>query len=213
MPNPLNILLITADDMNWDAVGAYGSPVADATPNIDRLAAEGMRFDYAHITISVCQPSRSVLLTGRYPHRCGGEGFFTLRFPGIPILPGVLRDAGYRVGVLGKVVHSTPYKKFQWDLSYNVNDLGHGRNPALYKQYAKEFFDDAAALGKPFFLMANSHDPHRPFYGNDDPSWYQPGSDLPWRFTTLSYVRALGRSYARFSSGPERRPPGGVRVL
>jgi N-sulfoglucosamine sulfohydrolase len=81
------------------------------------------------------------------------------------------------VGVLGKVVHSTPYKKFQWDLSYNIHDLGQGRNPALYKQYAKEFFDDAAASGKPFFLMANSHDPHRPFYGNDDPSWYQPGPE------------------------------------
>jgi len=62
---------MTADDMNWDAVGAYGCPVAGTTPNIDRLAAEGIRFNCAHVTIAVCHPSRSALMTGLYPHRNG----------------------------------------------------------------------------------------------------------------------------------------------
>ena len=84
MAVPPNILLITADDMNWDAVGAYGCPVAETTPNLDRLAFEGVRFDHAHVTIAVCQPSRSAMMTGRYPHRSGGEGFFRLRFPDVP---------------------------------------------------------------------------------------------------------------------------------
>ncbi|MBT3292515.1 MAG: sulfatase-like hydrolase/transferase, partial [Victivallales bacterium] len=85
-----NILLITADDMNWDAVGAFGCPVPETTPNLDQLAADGLRFHHAHVTIAVCQPSRSALMTGRYPHRSGGEGFYNLRHPGIPILPDLL---------------------------------------------------------------------------------------------------------------------------
>ncbi len=45
----LNVLFITLDDMNWDSVGVFGGPVGDATPNIDRLASEGMRFEHAHV--------------------------------------------------------------------------------------------------------------------------------------------------------------------
>ena len=82
---PTNLLFITADDLNCSVVGAYGSSVAGTTPNLDRLASEGARFERGHITIAVCQPSRSVMLTGRYPHRCGGEGFHRLRISGIPI--------------------------------------------------------------------------------------------------------------------------------
>jgi N-sulfoglucosamine sulfohydrolase len=173
-----NILLITADDMNWDAVGAYGCPVPGTTPHIDRLAAGGMRFEHAHVSIAVCQPSRSALMTGRYPHRSGGEGFFQLRTPGIPILPELLRAAGYMVGILGKVHHSTPYPDFRWDFTYDMDDLGHGRNPGLYGKYASDFLTQARAADQPFFLMLNSHDPHRPFFGNDHTEWYEEG-DVP----------------------------------
>lgn len=165
--------------MNWDAVGAYGCPVSATTPNIDRLAAEGIRFEHAHVTIAVCQPSRSVLMTGRYPHRSGGEGFFRLRYPGISILPGVLRSVGYRVGILGKVEHSTPYADFQWDMSRDVGDLGRGRNPALYGRYTEEFLRESQARGSSSFLMVNSHDPHRPFFGNDPEQWYRDGEAPP----------------------------------
>ena len=167
-----NIVLITADDMNWDAVGAYGCPIEGITPHIDRLAAEGIRFEHAHVTIAVCQPSRSTLMTGRYPHRHGGEGFFRLRRPGIPILPELLRTAGYRVGILGKVTHSTPYEDFRWDMAVDMPELGMGRNPLVYGEHARSFIHAATEAGKPFFLMANSHDPHRPFYGNDREEWY-----------------------------------------
>ena len=56
-----NVLLITVDDLNYDSVGCFGCPVDDITPNIDRLASEGVRFTNSHVTIAVCQPSRSVL--------------------------------------------------------------------------------------------------------------------------------------------------------
>ncbi|HHH76424.1 MAG TPA: hypothetical protein ENL03_05310, partial [Phycisphaerae bacterium] len=71
----MNVLFITADDLNWNSVGVYGSKTPDVTPNIDRLASEGIRFNHAHVTIAVCQPSRGALMTGRYPHRSGVEGF------------------------------------------------------------------------------------------------------------------------------------------
>ena len=172
MPSRPNILLITADDMNWDAVGAYGCPVPGTTPNIDQLAADGMRFEHAHVTIAVCQPSRSVLMTGRYPHKSGGEGFFHLRKPGVPILPGLLRSADYLVGILGKVAHSTPYADFEWDMHADMDQLGMGRNPTVYRQYAEEFVRRSVHADRPFFLMVNSHDPHRPFYGNVREEWY-----------------------------------------
>ena len=191
-----NILLITADDMNWNAVGAYGCPVADTTPNLDRLAASGVRFELAHVTIAVCQPSRSALMTGRYPHRSGGEGFFRLRRPDVPILPDILRRSGYRVGILGKVPHSTPYEEFEWDTCLDRTKLGMGRNPGVYGSRAREFFDEALKEGRSFFLMANSHDPHRPFYGNDRPEWYDgrisPSAAIPSRAFDAGEVPAPG---------------------
>jgi len=163
-----NILLITADDMNCDSVGAYGCKTPEITPNIDRLAARGMRFAHAHVTIAVCQPCRGVLATGRYPHRSGIEGF--QRLPAdrdIPLVTEKLRAGGYLNGVLGKVGHSSPKASFKWDMSYDMPQLGKGRDPKLYAKYAREFFIRAKNEGKPFFLMANSHDPHRPFSGSD----------------------------------------------
>ncbi len=170
-----NILLITADDLNWNTVGCYGYPVEGITPNLDRLAAGGLRFEHGHVAIAVCQPSRSAMMTGRHPHRSGGEGFHRLRHPGIPVLPGLLRAAGYCVGILGKVDHSTPYAEFSWDMCHDQPELGFGRDPETYHRHAAAFMREAVAAGRPFFLMANSHDPHRPFHGNDPAEWYEAG--------------------------------------
>ena len=69
---PPNIVLIIADDMNWDDCGAYGHP-AIHTPNIDRLAAKGLLFKHAYLTTNSCSPSRSSIITGKYPHNTGAE--------------------------------------------------------------------------------------------------------------------------------------------
>lgn len=160
-----NILLITADDMNWDSPGCFGGRSPDITPNIDRLASEGMSFEYAHVTIAVCQPCRSVLMTGRYPHRNGAEGFEPID-RSVPTLQEQLHETGYLNGILGKASHLAPRDKFKWDMFYDMKDLGRGRNSELYYQYAKGFFRRSADQDKPFFLMANSHDPHRPFHAS-----------------------------------------------
>jgi len=162
-----NVLLITADDLNCDSVGVFGCKTPEITPNIDRLAGQGMRFTHAHITIAVCQPCRSVLMTGRYPHRSGGEGFHRITKTDTPLLVEQLAAAGYRCGILGKVGHCTSKASLKWDMSQDMPQLGMGRNPGLYHKFAKGFMEESAKAGRPFFLMANSHDPHRPFSGSD----------------------------------------------
>ena len=67
-----NILLLLADDMNYNTINCFGCPVDDISPNLDKLASQGIRFDNAHVTIAVCQPSRQCLLTGLYPQRRAG---------------------------------------------------------------------------------------------------------------------------------------------
>ncbi|MEO2014287.1 MAG: sulfatase [Fuerstiella sp.] len=178
---PPNVLLITADDLNYDSVGCYGCEIPGITPNIDKLATEGMRFANAHVNIAVCQPSRQSIMTGRYPHRNGAEGFEPINGD-VPTLQESLHKVGYLNGILGKEVHLRPKDKYHWDYYVTEAQLasgaGIGRSPDRYYTYAKAFFDRAKNQGKPFFLMANSHDPHRPFAGSNQErqAW---GHDLP----------------------------------
>lgn len=157
-----NILLITADDMDACSPSSFGGP-AGITPNLDRLATEGIRFGRAHVVAAVCQPSRSAIMTGLVPHRNGAEGFEPIN-DGITLLTQLLADAGYLLGILGKVDHIAPVDRFGWDLIRSMRDLGLGRDPARYGAAAREFFAQAAE--QPWFLMANAHDPHRPFSGS-----------------------------------------------
>ena len=92
----LNILLFTADDMNFDSSGVYGGPVKNLTPHIDRLAGEGLRFERAYANVAVCQPSRQTMFTGLYPHRSGSMGFYPLK-PDARTLQEQLPDAGYLI--------------------------------------------------------------------------------------------------------------------
>lgn len=162
--NRLNVLLITADDMNFDSLGVTGCRVPDITPNLDALAAQGMRFTQAHVTSAICQPSRSALMTGRFPHRNGALGFQPIN-ENVSSLQEYLRKAGYFNGIMAKIEHLTPKWKFCWDVEIPAQDLGNGRDPEAYYVKSKSFFEQAKAAGKPFFLMANSMDPHRPFPG------------------------------------------------
>jgi N-sulfoglucosamine sulfohydrolase len=161
-----NILLITADDMNFDTPGYAGCKVPDITPNLDRLAAGGIYFKHAHVTVAVCQPSRSAIMTGRYPHRNGTMGFTPIR-DDVPTLGEQLNAAGYLNGVFAKVAHMRPIEKFKWDVIVEADELGVGRDANAYHKHAKEFFARARSENKPFFLNANAQDPHRPFAGSD----------------------------------------------
>lgn len=160
-----NVILITADDMNWDSLGVTGCSIPNITPNLDQLAKEGTRFLHGHVTIAVCQPCRSVLMTGRYPHRNGALGFQPISRD-VPTLQESLRKAGYFNAILAKVPHLAPQPKFCWDAVVQAGQLGVGRNPELYYQHTKKILEQAEEAKKPFFIMANSQDPHRPFAGS-----------------------------------------------
>lgn len=101
-----NVIVILADDLGFGDISCNGSRTI-ATPNIDRIAAEGIRFTNAHTTSSTSTPARFGLLTGIYPWRVPGTGIapgdagMIIR-PGTPTLASTLRDAGYTTGAVGK---------------------------------------------------------------------------------------------------------------
>ena len=101
-----NIVLILADDIGYGDFGCYGATKVK-TPNVDRFAAQGLRFTDAHSMASVCTPSRYALLTGEYAFRKKGTGIASgieglLIEPGRTTVPALLRRAGYTTGIVGK---------------------------------------------------------------------------------------------------------------
>src|SRR5437762_3926544 len=95
-----NILYIMADDHASHALSCYGSKI-NTTPNLDRIAAGGMRFTNAFVTNSICTPSRATLMTGKYSHLNGVPVFN--RFDGSqPTVAKYLQAAGYHTGIIGK---------------------------------------------------------------------------------------------------------------
>lgn len=161
-----DILLITADDMGTTA-GCYGDKQA-LTPNLDRLAAEGVLFENGYVTHASCSPSRSSILTGLYPHQNGHIGLagqhpeYQLR-PDIQTLPAILKKAGYATGIIGKqhVKEGAPDQipfDFEWARHNNPIIT---RDVRMVAQKAEEFLDLAGK--RPFFLYVNYFDPHRPY--------------------------------------------------
>jgi len=101
-----SIIIMYADDLGFGDIGCYGATDIP-TPNLDRLAANGLRFTNGYATAATCTPSRYSLLTGSYPWRNERARILTgdapaLIPPDTPTLPSILREAGYRTGVVGK---------------------------------------------------------------------------------------------------------------
>src|SRR6478752_2532705 len=102
--NP-NILLIYADDMGYGELGCYGNKVIP-TPNIDKIAADGIRCTQGYVSAPLCSPSRAGLMTGRYPTRYGHENNTMAPGKGLPeqevTLAQRLKTLGYATGIIGK---------------------------------------------------------------------------------------------------------------
>lgn len=104
-----NVLLILSDQQRYDTVGAYGLNTICKTPNIDRLAAEGMKFTNAFTSSAICAPSRASVMTGLFAHKHGVIDNFTDIVEGTPLLGDCMQYAGYYCGYAGKW-HVSPSK-------------------------------------------------------------------------------------------------------
>ena len=168
-----NILFIMADDHAAHAISAYGSRI-NHTPNLDRLATEGMRFERMFAVNSICTPSRACILTGKYSHLNGVPVFN--RFNGSqPTVAKYLQAAGYHTGMVGKWhLGSDPTGFDQWTI---LPGQGSYFNPAFIEPvgrrvingYVTDIITDLAIgflknrpdKDKPFFLMCHHKAPHR----------------------------------------------------
>ena len=158
----LNVLLIVSED-NGPHLRCYGDPNVE-TPQLDRLAAEGVRFERAFVTTASCSESRSSILTGLYPHQNGQIGLATHRYsmyPGVATMPGLLKREGYRTGIIGKL-HVNPSSAFPFDFRWN--------DPAFCSFAKRDVRKIAEVAGRfitasdePFFLMVNYPDAHLPW--------------------------------------------------
>ena len=162
-----NILIVTVDDMSADSMETYGCRLEGTSPNMDALVRSGTRFQYAHTQVGNCMPGRNVMWSGRYPHNNGVEGFVQVPDAKHPHLVDVMKDAGYYTAIRGKTSHSTPYTPYAWDAVIDTAPDGtkyHIKDPNSYGEATARGIKAAAEAGKPFCLMVNISDPHKPFY-------------------------------------------------
>ncbi len=166
-----NLLVITVDDMSCDSAGVFDGVIPDLTPNMDQLAAEGLRFEMAHVQVGNCYPSRNVMFSGRYPHSSGVEGFYQVQND-YPVFCDVMQKAGYFTAIRGKVSHSTPYQPYHWDADLTIKEDGakeHIKDVASYGTSLTRGIEKARTAHKPFAININISDPHKPFWFHGDP--------------------------------------------
>jgi arylsulfatase A-like enzyme len=167
-----NIVYIMSDDHAAHAISAYGSKVNE-TPNIDRIAKEGIRFNHCYAVNSICTPSRATIITGKYSHMNGVPVFN--KFDGSqPTVAKYLQAAGYYTGIFGKWhLGSDPTGYDKWSI---LPGQGVYHNPAFLepdgrketKGYVTDIITDKSIefiksrpKDKPFFLMCHNKAPHR----------------------------------------------------
>ncbi|RJP24997.1 MAG: heparan N-sulfatase [Candidatus Omnitrophota bacterium] len=143
-----NIIWLIADDVGSKEIGCYGHPTI-RTPNIDRMAGEGIRFTQAFVTTSSCSPSRASMFTGKYPHSTGAEDLHDPLPAEQAILPELLAPAGYYSGNVGKY-HLGKFAEKKFDrLLPKVEDW--------------KLFLNERPQNRPFFLSLGFYDAHRTF--------------------------------------------------
>jgi arylsulfatase A len=184
-----NLIVIYADDLGYGDLGCFGATDIK-TPNIDRMAEEGMRFTSFYSASSVCSPSRAALLTGRYPNRMGINGvFFPESHTGMPeeeiTIPNILQPAGYTSGMIGKwhlghmhqylplqrgfdeyfgVPYSNDMASYNYFRGNRVEEFGVDQH-YLTRRLTEESIDFIERnKNNPFFLYLAHPMPHVPLY-------------------------------------------------
>ncbi|MCC6492082.1 MAG: sulfatase [Pirellulales bacterium] len=159
-----NFVLIIADDVSPDDLGCYGRATIE-TPNIDRLAGEGMVFDRAYLTTSSCSPTRCSLITGRYPHNTGAPELHMPLPEGQFRLPEALRSAGYHTVLAGKN-HMGPAVQAAFDEATSPTGPGGERRWVEHLH--------GRPTDKPFLMWLASNDAHRDWQTSRQDRQYDP---------------------------------------
>ena len=202
-PRP-NILFIMTDDHAAHALSCYGSRI-NQTPNLDRIAAEGMRFANCFVTNSLCGPSRATILTGKYSHRHGfrrnGDPFDGDQ----PHVVKYLRAAGYQTAIVGKWHLKTEPTGF--DYSKVLPGQGRYHDPDFlemgvrekHQGYVSDLITDAALEwldrrdgDKPFLLLYHHKAPHRRWFPGPDHESLYDGDPRPEPATLFDDYRGRG---------------------
>ncbi len=177
--SPPNILFIMSDDHAYQAISAYGGRLAEVapTPNLDRLAKEGMLFRNAYVTNSICAPSRATILTGKYSHLNGVIDNHTDFDSTQRTFPKLLQKAGYQTAVIGKWhLKSQPTGFDYWNIFpghgqgkyYNPDFTEMGREyqvegyaTDIITDLTLDWLKDGRKKDKPFLLLYQHKAPHR----------------------------------------------------
>ena len=170
---PPNILFVMTDDHGYQAISCYGSRI-NQTPQIDRLARDGVRFTRSFCTNAICAPSRAVLLTGKYSHRNGVIDNSVVFDGSQQTFPRLLRQAGYETALFGKWhLKSDPTGFDYWNILpgqgnyYNPDFIEMGRKTTRSGYVTDLITDDcinwlkSRAPGRPFCALLHHKAPHR----------------------------------------------------
>lgn len=187
---PPNFVFLISDDHSYEDLGSSGNQSL-TTPNLDRLAAGGMRFTHCFATSAQCSPNRSAILTGATPHTTSTSRLHTPMPPWETTFVDLLKQRGYFTGAFRKVHQGKEFDR-RWDF------YGDAKAPF-------ERFFDALPKGRPFFLHAGFTDPHRPY----KPGAFSPPHDpakvrVPGFLPDRAEIRADLAHYADFIARMDR---------
>lgn len=214
-----NVIYIMSDDHDNDAISAYNKQFI-STPNIDRLAEEGMKFERAFVGNSICSPARATLLTGQHSHKNGVRDNRTRFDSSRTTLPKLLQQAGYQTAIVGKWhLHSLPTGFDYWKILpgmgqyFNTRIIEMPGDTITEAGYSSDVLTDNAIRwlenrdrSKPFVFFFHHKAPHRYFFPNlrhlevfhkktfPEPSTLYvdtAGRGSAWRIQTMSILRDM----------------------
>ncbi len=188
---PANVLLILADDCSYYDISCFGSKNTK-TPNIDKIAEDGIKFNNAYNSASMSVPTRHSLYTGLFPIKHGGYPNHSQVKPDVKSMPHYLGDLGYRVGIAGKL-HIKPLENFPFEMVPGFVENCVSNDPSYTTDGIEEFM--SRDKDQPFCLVLASINPHMPSTGGDASVFDRSRLVLPPYFVDTKETR---ERYARY---------------